>query len=298
MDWLYLALLTPLLWSMVVLIDDNLLQRVYRGPQVGAFITGLFGALPLLSLLWRDMTPVPAKIAAIGMAAGFMSITYYYYYFKALEKESPSVVIAILCLAPVILPFLAYLVLGESLSVRQVTGFAIVVAASFLLAATDIRKFKFSKAMLPTLVAAGIYALVSLSTKYTYDHVDFYTGYMYFACGAGLGGLLYLYALLYLKKGRAVKEILQKNSLLILIVLAVAEFINIAAEFLQNLAISRGPVSLVRAVENVQPIYMLLIALLLYPFFPAFFREAKEGRVKVKLVLMTVIVIGVAITVT
>lgn len=296
MDWLYLALLTPLLWSIVVLIDDNLLHHVYKGPYLGAIISGLFGALPLISLLWLDTQPTTLPVILSATSAGFLTIIYYFFYFRALEKESPSIVIALMSITPLVLPFFAYTFLGEQLTVNQMWGFMIVLGASFLLAVTDVRKFKFSPALIPVTLAAVLYAAVSLAIKYVYENTNFYTGYMYFALGMGLGALFYIYVMLYARQKQVLKGIIHKNNLKILIVLVIAEAVNVSAEFFQGLAISKGPVSLVKAVGNIQPVYMLLIAILLYPFFPKFFREAEDGGIGIKLFLMLVITAGVYVT--
>jgi hypothetical protein len=52
---------------------------------------------------------------------------------------------------------------------------------------------------------------------------------------------------------------------------------------------------LVKVIEETQPVYVLLIALALYPRWPRFFREAEEGRPLRKFVLMTVVIIGLGI---
>ncbi len=78
-------------------------------------------------------------------------------------------------------------------------------------------------------------------------------------------------------------------------IIAASELLNVAVEFTLNLAISRGPVSLVKVIEGLQPMFVLLIALLLFPFAPRFFRDAKEGRVAKKFALITVAIIGLAL---
>ena len=72
----------------------------------------------------------------------------------------------------------------------------------------------------------------------------------------------------------------------VLPVFIVAELVNLSAEFTLNYAIDGGPVSLVKAIESIQPMFVLLIALLLYPFAPRFFREAEDGGVMRKFLLM------------
>lgn len=299
MDWLFLALLTPLLWSLVVLIDDNLLRGVYKSPFVGAIISGFFALLPLSSLLWKDLEPTSMGLALLGIASGILTVLYYLFYFKALENESPSVVIALFSLSPVSLPFLAYLITGERLVAQQVIGFCIVLLFTLLLTATDVRKLKFSKALVPVAIGVVFLDVLLVASKYMYDRVDFYSGFMFFSMGMGMGAAALLVVAVATKQLESSSSLFTKRTLMggTFLFLAMAEFINITAEFSSNLAISKGPVSLVEVLQNTQPMYMLLIALLLFPFFPKYFREAQEGRVRFKLLMMLGIIGGVAITI-
>lgn len=300
MDWLGLALLTPVLWSIVVLIDDNLVRGIYKNPFTGAVISGLFGSLPLVSLVWLDAVEIAPKVAAAGLASGFLTVMYYFYYFKALEREAPSVVVALFSLTPATLPFLAYLLLDERLSVMQLVGFMVVLLFTLMLAVVDVKKFKFSKALAPVFVAVVLMDLVLICEKYVYQHISFYTGFMYFSAGMALASVVMFSAALY--KAKAAKKplvLLTKKQYVVaaLLFLSLTESINIAAEFTSNLAVSKGPVSLVEVLQNTQPMYMLIISLLLFPFFPKYFREAGQGRIGYKFVMMLGILAGVAITV-
>lgn len=299
MDWLVLALITPLLWSIVVLIDDNLVRGIYRSPHTGAMVSGFFGLLPLISLLWLEVNYMEPFLIGVAVLGGFLTILNYYFYFQALEIEVPSIVIAMFSLTPAILPFLAYALLGESLTKGQITGFIVILFFTFFLAAIDVKKFKFSKALAPVAVASVFVAFALICSKYVYERTDFYSGYIYFCVGMGLGGLFFFY-LKFFQNKRSKKQIkgIKKNKLVyVLVALVLTELINIAAEFTSNLAVSKGPVSLVEVIQNTQPMYMLIIALLLYPLFPKYFREAKEGRVGFKIFMMLGIVVGVALTI-
>ncbi|HSX23526.1 MAG TPA: DMT family transporter [Candidatus Saccharimonadales bacterium] len=291
MSWFYIALLSPLLFAIVNLIDDNMIRHVYKSPYFGAIISGLFGAVPLVALALRPLEPVTILVGALATLAGFLTAVYYFFYFRALETESPSVVIAMFSLTPALIPVFARIFLRERLVVMQLVGFAVVLLASFGLGMTEVRKFKFSRALLHVSVAATIYAGVSLFSKYAFLHTDFFTGYMYFSAGLGIGGLYFLLILKFLNGDSFFKD-LRHNSKKIISLFIIAEAIAIAAEFTQNLAISRGPVSLVKVIEGVQPVYVLLIALAFYRFSPKHFREAAEGGLIKKFALMSISIIG------
>lgn len=291
MSWFYLALLSPLLFAVVTLIDDNLIRHVYKSAYFGAIISGLFGAVPLLSLLVMPLQQTTLLVTILGILAGFLTVIYYFFYFRALEKESPSIVIAMFSLTPVLIPIFAYLFLDERLVPLQISGFVIVLISSFMLGLTEVRKFKFSGALLYVIVASSLYAIVSLFSKYVFMRTNFFTGFMYFSAGMGLGGIYFNFALKFLKASSFIQD-LKRNSKKVLVFFMVAEAIAITAEFTQNLAVSRGPVSMVKVIEGIQPIYILIIALMFYKFSPKHFREAAEGGLAKKFTLMIIGILG------
>lgn len=291
MSWFYLSLLSPLLFAVVNLIDDNLMKHVYRSAYFAAIISGLFGAVPLVSLLITPLQETTRLVALLGILCGFLTVIYYFFYFKALDNESPSVVIAMFSLTPVLIPVFAYLFLDERLVPLQIAGFLIVLTASFALGLTEVKKFKFSSAFSHVMVAASIYAVVSLLSKYVYQRTNFYTGFMYFCMGMGLGGIYFNLVLRFLKASDFISD-LKHNSKKIITFFIIAEAIAIVAEITQNLAVSRGPVSMVKVIEGIQPVYVLLIAIIFYKVSPKHFREAAEGGLIKKFSLMALIIIG------
>lgn len=294
MSWFYLALLAPLLYAIVNLIDDNLLRFVYKGPYLAAAASGIFGALPLLSLFYVDPTPISNSLAAIMVAAGFLTTIYYFLYFKSLAVESPSIVVAMLGLVPAIVPILAYYFLHEKLTGMQLVGFAIVLIASIALAMTDIKRFKFSSALLPITGAVLLLSIISIMTKYVYDHTEFYSAFMYLSFGVGLGGIYFAF-IMYFDHRKHDLSVFKRGIHNLFLIFVVVEFLAVAAAFTSNLAISRGSVSLVRVIESIQPIFVLLIAMAFYSLAPKYFREAAMGHRSRKIILMCIVIIGLGI---
>ena len=293
MTWFYLALLAPFLYALVNLLDDNLLQFVYKSPYVATVSAGFYGALPLLTRFFLDSKTLPTNLAIISFGAGLMSLMYFFLYFKALGSDVPSVVVALFGLAPATLPFFAHFIVHEHLNSLQMVGFLIVLIASLGLAVTDFKKLKFSKALVFMLIAVLLIDATSLMTKYVYQRVDFYSAYLYFSAGLGTGGL-FIFFWKYQENKKAIK-LISKSIKKLLPIFILTELLALSAEFTLNLAISRGPVSLVKVIEGIQPMFVLLIALALYPVKPKFFREAEKGGAKRKFLLMSVIIIGLII---
>jgi len=293
MSWFYLALLAPFLYAIVNLLDDNLLAFVYKTPYLACVSAGLYGALPLLSRIFVQTNGIPFQFALLSMLAGLLTLGYYFFYFKGLQSDTPSVVVALFGLAPATIPFLAHFLVHEQLVFPEIVGFIIVLIASLGLSVTDLRHMKVSKALIFVLIGVVIMDAMSLTTKYVYEHVDFYPAYLYFSAGMGIGGVLFL-LLKFQENTKEIKKITKRIKRL-LPVFVFAEVSGLSAEFVLNLAISRGPVSLVKVIEASQPMFVLLIALACAPFAPQFFREASEGQLLRKFGLMAVVIAGLAL---
>lgn len=293
MIWLYLALLAPLLYAVLNLIDDNMLRYVYRGPQPAAVISGLFGIIPaVLVLAFSSTIDLPGNLILLSIGAGYLTVVGYYFYFVGLERENPSVVAALFSLTPAIIPFLAHHLVNERLSISAIVGFIILIVTTFIYSLSDIKKFTPSKALIPVTAAALLLDGIALANKYIYTKADFYAAYFYFSIGMVVGGLFFWW-LIKQKGGKASgKAFRLTNSVKVFSLLILVELLGLAAEFVQDRALSLGSVSLVKALENLQPIYVLMIAVLLYPFFPKYFREAQSGNAALKTAMLVTMAVG------
>lgn len=292
--WFIAALTATFLWAVVNLIDDNLLKNVYRSARFGAVISGLFGFAPSFYLFVtnQSLTTNP-NIVLPAIASGVLTIIFYYFYFRTLQTDEPSVAVALMSLAPAIVPFLAFYFLGELLNPMQYIGLGIILLMSFILSLVDSKKVKFSKAVPFAVVGSIVYAVDSILAKYAYQQAEFRDVFVWVAFGFGIGGLAFL--LLGKSRNREFKKVVKKAPLIILLFLVLAELINIAAELSQGFAISHGPVSLVRAIEGTQPLFILFIGIILQPFFPKNFRETKDKRFIKKVLCMVGILVGLVL---
>lgn len=301
MNWVYLALLAPFLTAIVSLFDDNLLRHVYKGAHAGVIVTGLFAIVPALAivLLGLNDKSLPPHLIGLSVVSGFLAMIAVFYYFKGLELENPSVVAALFSLTPAVMPFLAHYFVGERLSARAAIGFTIVIIAGFLYSLEDVKNFNISKALGPVLLASAMFDISSLTGKYSYDRADFYSAYLFVSVGMVLAGLVFLAIWRFAIGPAAItgKKWGRKRVMKLLPLLAFVEVLGLGAEFAYNKALSQGPVSLINAIDNTQPLFMLLIALALYPLYPKYFREAESDKTGVKILLGLVLVTGIYIAV-
>jgi drug/metabolite transporter (DMT)-like permease len=204
------------------------------------------------------------------------------------------VIVAIQSLAPASLPVLAAVFLGERLNSLQIIGLFVVLLASFGLSISrdELNKPKLSKAMPHLMVLVVLLNVISLLQKHVYNSTtNFTSAYLLFSLGIGLGGVCYLLMILRAKHLHDLTVFNRKLRHIVPVFLGV-ELISIFAEYVSNLAVSKGPVSLVRVIEGIQPVYVLFIALLLAPFWPKFFRETYDKDTARKLILMVFCLAG------
>jgi len=291
-DWFFYALLFPALFAIINLTDDYLLRGVYRSPYFGAIISGYFGMLPLLALFFFPMQSTSLEIILLGIMAGLLTVLYYLCYFKGLDSEFPSVVVALMFnTAPIIVIILSYFVLEEKLTTVNFIGVVLILSASLYLSITEIniKKLRFTPGIIPILIGAFIYAIIAIISKVVYTEVGFMSGYMYFSIGMGLGAVGLTF---FTSHGRKFFPDFRTKFRKWIGIFIIVELIGLAAELTNNMAISTGPVGLVKVIEGIQPLYVLLFAVILYPFFPKLGREAIEGNKYKKIFCMIVMLVG------
>lgn len=297
MSWVLLALLAPLIYAIITLIDNNLLSYVYRSPIFGAAISGIFGVIPaVIFIIVADIGKVPISLALLSIGTGLLTVIGYYLYFEGLSKASPSVVAALMCLSPAIIPFVAYFVVNERLSLASILGFSIVIIGAVCYSMVEVKELRLSKALVPALFAGFSFDLVAIGNKYIYTKTDFLNAYFYYAIGLALAGFILTIFFNQADK-QIISKLLRRRYILLLALLVIVEILSLIAGFVINKAISEGPLSVVVAIENTTPIFILLITITLFKITPHFFLEAKSPGIKTKITLSLAMIFGVFIAV-
>ncbi len=256
----------------------------------GAAISGIIGFLPAAFIYFFVQPPsVSSKLAICGLTAGALTVLFYYFYFKTLENDEPSVAIALNNLAPGLVPFLAFFILDEKLHVLQYVGLAMIVLGSFALTVIDLKKLRFTAAVWFAVNGAIAYALVSIFAKYAYERASFPSIYFWISTGFGVGGVV---AFLLLRDWQQLRVVINRKRKKLLMVLVGVELLNMAGELIQGAAINGGPVTIVRGLEGIQPLYVLIIGIVLSRFLPNHFRERHDGRFNKKVICMIFMIAG------
>jgi len=194
-------------------------------------------------------------------------------------------------MSPVFVLILSYLFLHEHLSGNELLAFPLLVFGGFLISLKKVEGvFRVSKALLFMLLAAFLYSLHVILSKYIYLHMSFYQGFTWIS----IGGFLSALPLLLVKQTRKDTMAFFKKSNVVKGAMVVNEFVNFGAVASIQLALSAGPSSLVVAFGGTQPFFVLSLTLLTSLLLPRIIKEeTKVHIVAHKVIALIIIFTGV-----
>jgi uncharacterized membrane protein len=287
------------LWAVSVHFDKYLVERFFKESNVAVLLvfTALVGVL-LLPLIWYyepAVTNPSAGSIALIILAGILYMTALLLYLQALQSEEASVVAPFFQAGPLFGFVLAYLVLGETLSPRQMAGGAMIIIGASIVSirfGQSMRMFKARLAML--MLACGfIMALSGLIFKVFALKVEFWTTTFWMFVGEGIFGAVLLMIPSYRRQFFA---LVRANTAALLSINASNELINLGGGLGNRYALLFAPLSIVQAIGSTTTLFVFAFGIVLSVFFPGFGREDLSGRELVQKGLAAVIVaVGVAL---
>jgi uncharacterized membrane protein len=281
------------LWAISVHLDKYLVERFFKDSDVAIMV--LFTALVVvlaLPIIWyfepTVLNPGFGSVALIAFA-GILYMTGMLFYLRALQNEEASVVAPFFQTGPLFGYVLAYLVLGETLSPRQMLGGALFVSIRI---GHSMKMFKTRLAAL--MVACGfIMALASLIFKVFALQVEFWATTFWMFVGEGIFGVALLMIPSYRRQFIA---LVRTNTAALLSINASNELINLGGGLGSRYALLFAPLSIVQAIGSTTTLFVFAFGIVLSVFFPGFGREDLSGRDLVQKGMAAIIVaIGVAL---
>ena len=181
MSWVVFAFSGPVLWAISVHLDKYLVERFFKESNVAVMLlfTAFVGVL-LLPFIWLYEPSVTAPglgSIALIILAGILYMVAMLLYLQALQTEEASVVAPYFQAGPLFGYGLAYLVLGETLTGRQLAGGVLIILGALSVSvrfAYGARMFKTRLAVL-MLTCGFAGALAGLIFKIFALDVEFWT---------------------------------------------------------------------------------------------------------------------------
>ncbi len=298
MNWFFIALAAPFLWSLVNITDQYLVEKYTDGKRTsGALVLfssliGIFVAF-VIGLFANNVFEISSIDKLLLIITGILAIVWIILYLFTLEIEKVSGVVPWFLTIPVFGYILGYLFLGETLSLSQQIGSLIILFGvailSFDFSNAKQHRFKWEVAlyMIP---ACFIIAVIGVIFKYVTVVDQFWISSFWVYVGLGTAGVfIYIFSDSYrcqfmkmIKKGKT--KIVGLN--------VASEIASNVGNLLTTYATLLAPVALVYLVGNFQPAILLIFTLLGTRFFPNIITEDMSKRVLFPKIMSIVIIIA------
>lgn len=294
MNWLFFALMAPLIWSFANYVDKYIISSVQSkdgGSEgfivVSSFLSLIFSAILFVSQIGRINTEPNFLTILILILSGFFETIYIYFYFRSLEIESASTVIAFFQFAPVFGVILGAIFLKEYPSILQIIAMGIILIGTlFIVAKKDVSIFKNKIVGLMTLSTLFV-GIFSLLFKIGSDGINFWdaTKWQYF--GMGITAFVFL---LFSKKARTQFKSMSNNR--IVMFSSIGEILNIGAILVLNKAITMAQVGIVLSISSIQPAFVFLEGIILAIISPKLFNAEKTKFKFLYIIGLILVIIG------
>lgn len=280
MLWLTVAISSYLILAVVFLIDKYILTGPIPNPKVYAFYSGVLSVLVLLIIPFIDFYIPSNSQIIISLITGVIFIVGLVWFYKAIQFfETSRVVPAISGILPVFSFLLVYIFSSgkENLSLSEFVAFIMLILGSVLITAKKIN-FTF-KSLLFSSIAAFVFALYFVLTKYVFLEQSFWNGLVWIRIGAIIAALFMLIFVREVKEEivKKGKFIPQKAPLVVF-----NQFLGAGGNLMLIWAIFLAPlvyVSIINALQGIQHVFLLMMTVFLSLKFPQILKEEVSKEV-------------------
>src|SRR6266487_1569230 len=169
MNWIFLSLLAPLVYTFVNFIDKYIIEHkvkdsrgmpIYAATTAIVFGTGIWLATGLPTLSGRN--------SLLVLTAGMVLLFAFALYFYALAQSHTSYIVALMQTIPIFTLILSIAIMGDSLNWLQFGGFFLVFAAVIGLSIDRVeRRIRITKSFYAITAANMLFAVASIIIKFT-----------------------------------------------------------------------------------------------------------------------------------
>lgn len=274
--WLVFAFLGPVSWAASTHIDKYLVDRYFRDSDTAVLMlfTALVGILALPVIWYFEPAVFSSSWRAIAVmtAAGVMYIASMLFYLRAIQSEEASVVAPLFQLTTIFSFLLAWVMLGETLTLRAGAG-AVLIIAGVLFLSLD-RNMRFAgikpKVVLGMVFCTAILALANVLFKFYAVRDDFWVTTFWTFVGEALFGLALLSLAHYRRQFFA---LVRSHPGALLGVNGANEIINLGGGLAVRYATMLAPVALVSAISSTTTLFVFGFGSLLTVIAPRYGRE-------------------------
>ncbi len=294
MYWILFTLLATLLWALGNIIDKHILSKWITKPIIPVMFVGIIGLLSSVVIYFFQGYETLSSINIVwAFIAGTLYILTNIFYYKAINLEEASRVMALFQITPLFVSIIAAVFLGEIFFISTHVGIILLVIGAIIISSKNSISLKFEKSFWLMILASFSWASMMVITKYLLDFADFWTIFSY----SRIGTIFVLIPIVYFNFKDLLLAIKEKGKKIILIV-SIPESIGIIAILFITIATVDGYVTFVNALSSLQPLFVLVMAVILSKFYPKIIKEEIGKSTVIKKIIAIVIMIIGAILVT
>lgn len=294
MIWLIFVVIAHVFNAIVFVTDKYILSKKVRAPVAYAFYSGILSGVVVLLIPFLAPYLPSLSIIILALLSGAAFTIALIFFFYAIEKNPTSRIIPLVgTLVPIFTFLLSYTFLTERLSRNQFIAFYLLILGGILITSERRRHNIFSgKGIFYGVIAAFFFATSFVLSKYIYIQTDFWLGFIWTRIGSAAMALMILFVPKWLKQIQKTPARIETKTGIGYIG---TRIISAGAILVLNYAISLSSVTLVNALQGVQYIFLIILALILAKKLPNLFvEEFKSQRVQ-KIIAVVLITFGLAV---
>ncbi len=287
--WILYSLIAAAAIAFTSVIDKAVLSNWMTKPTGSYFVFGAIEALSgfaALAILGFPRLPLAPLLVTLAAGAAFAASSLCY--FQAVKVEEISRVVPLYDLTPVIVAILAAGFLHEVLSPVKYLGVLLISGGAILLSLKRLRGFRFGKGMAWMLLSVGLVAVGVVAIKFALDSLDPWAIFAYSKLGT-------LFATVpFMREGYGVfRSSVRTHGARVLVATLVSEGVTSVTTIFILFAASTGYITLVNAVVGTNPLFLLLLTVLISVYRPAILREELNRKLLLrKLVAIACMILG------
>jgi drug/metabolite transporter (DMT)-like permease len=280
-SWVVYAFSGPVLWAISVHFDKYLVERFFKHSHVAVMLLfTAFVGVALMPFIWMfqpSVTSAGVRNIALIVFSGILYMSALLLYLRALQSEEASVVAPYFQAGPLFGYALAYFVLGETLTGRQLAGGILILIGALIVSVRFDQGPRIFKARLAALMlpCGFAIALSGLIFKIFAIEVEFWTTTFWMFAGEAMFGCALLLIPFY---RREFTTVLRANTVALLSINGSNELINIGGGLGNRYALMFAPLSLVQAIGSTTTLFVFAFGVVLSLVWPKLGREDLSGR--------------------
>ncbi|MBI5881366.1 DMT family transporter [archaeon] len=289
MSWALFSILAALSWAVVNTIDKYVMTKWVRKPIVPVLVLGVIGLIASAVVYFvKGFSYISYFHIFLAFVAAIFYILMTFFYFKAVTIEEISRIVPLFYLSPLFIVVIASVFLGEVFTPAKYAGIFLLVVGAMLITTKSLSKISVGRAFWFMVLSSLALAVNQVITKYLLGFADFWTVFSWVRIGT-VFALIPVYIICF----RDVVSTVRKHGMKVIGAISINESINVLGVIFITVAASVGYITLVNSLSSIQPLFVLVIAVMLSAFYPRIIKEEiGKSAVLMKLIAIILMVVG------